>query len=289
MYVSALPLSPANIPLSRQFSARFPNTLRVAYGRDMNWPAVQTVLRGHTDSINSVSFLPDGTRIVTGSSDNTIQLWDAGTGEPVGERLRGHTDSINSVSFSPDGTRIVTGSWDKTVRLWDARTGEPVGESLWGHTDSVNSVSFSPDGTRIVTGLHNKTVRLWDAVMSQPSPYCAVSGPSALSDEHRIIHPIESTTPMTLNTRNNHFICFSPNSIHALCNTFELMGGASHDNRSSNPFVLNGNGWVVGPKYRLLFWVPPASRDPFYNPATVIVIPRGCPELDLSRMAHGQH
>jgi len=246
MYVSALPLSPANIPLSRQFSARFPNTLRVAYGRDMNWPAVQTVLRGHTDSINSVSFLPDG-------------------------------------------TRIVTGSWDKTVRLWDARTGEPVGESLWGHTDSVNSVSFSPDGTRIVTGLHNKTVRLWDAVMSQPSPYCAVSGPSALSDEHRIIHPIESTTPMTLNTRNNHFICFSPNSIHALCNTFELMGGASHDNRSSNPFVLNGNGWVVGPKYRLLFWVPPASRDPFYNPATVIVIPRGCPELDLSRMAHGQH
>ncbi|KIK31388.1 hypothetical protein CY34DRAFT_103352, partial [Suillus luteus UH-Slu-Lm8-n1] len=49
-------------------------------------------------------------------------------------------------------------------------------------------------------------------------------------------------------------------------------------------------GWMVGPKDRLLFWVPPASRPTFYySPGTVLVIPRGGPELDLSRMAHGQH
>ncbi|KAG2344492.1 hypothetical protein BDR05DRAFT_189862, partial [Suillus weaverae] len=94
LYVSALPFSPANSPLSRQFSARFPNTLRVAFGRDMNWPAVQTVLRGHTSSVLSVSFSPDGTRIVTGSRDSTVRLWDAATGQPVGEPLRGHTSSV---------------------------------------------------------------------------------------------------------------------------------------------------------------------------------------------------
>ncbi|KAG1871873.1 hypothetical protein DFJ58DRAFT_471664 [Suillus subalutaceus] len=49
--------------------------------------------------------------IVTGSWDNTVRLWDAGTGEPVGEPLRRHTHSVWSVSFSPDGTRIVTGSF----------------------------------------------------------------------------------------------------------------------------------------------------------------------------------
>ncbi|KAG2073243.1 WD40 repeat-like protein, partial [Suillus decipiens] len=179
-------------------------------------------------------------------------LWDAGTGEPVGEPLRGHTSTVSSVSFSPDGTRIVTGSYDKTVRLWDAGTGEPVGEPLQGHADSVESVSFSPDGTRIVTGSLDNTVRLWDAVTRQSSQQCAESHPSAFSDEHCTI---EATTTIT-----------------------------------STTMTSNTCGWVVGPKHQLLFWVPPASRNLFlYNPATTLVIPRGGAELDLSRMAHGQH
>ncbi|KAG1838102.1 hypothetical protein DFJ58DRAFT_734023 [Suillus subalutaceus] len=56
LYVSACPFSPVNSPLSRMF----PNTLHLAFGRDMNWPAVQTVLRGHTKPVTSVSFSPDG-------------------------------------------------------------------------------------------------------------------------------------------------------------------------------------------------------------------------------------
>ncbi|KAG2134917.1 uncharacterized protein EDB93DRAFT_1171983, partial [Suillus bovinus] len=47
------------------------------------------------------------------------------------------------------------------------------------------------------------------------------------------------------------------------------------------------DGWVMGSNHRLLFWVPPASRYPFYSPETAMVIPRGGVELDLSRMAHG--
>ncbi|KAG2066758.1 hypothetical protein BDR04DRAFT_1029204, partial [Suillus decipiens] len=244
-------------------------------------------LRGHTSPVNSVSFSPDGTRIVTGSRDMTVRLWDAGTGEPVGEPLWGHTYSVTSVSFSPDGTRIVTGSWDRTVRLWDAGTGEPVGEPLQGHTSPVNSVSFSPDGTRIVTGSWDSTVRLWDAGTRQLSLQCTDSDPSPFADEHRTI---ETTPTMTLNNNKHPLVLFSSNLTHALCHTSELMQGASHDDCSSTTFLLDSNsGWVSRPKHQLLFWVPPASRHPFYNPATILVIPRGGPELDLSRMAHGLH
>ena len=39
----------------------------------------------------SVAFSPDGTRIVSGSADNTVRVWDAATGQPVGQPLTGHT------------------------------------------------------------------------------------------------------------------------------------------------------------------------------------------------------
>ncbi|MCH8342580.1 MAG: PD40 domain-containing protein [Planctomycetes bacterium] len=68
--------------------------------------------------MNSASFSPDGTRIVTASWDNTARVWDAATGEQL-LVLRGHEFIVYSASFSPDGKRIVTGH-DSTIRIWDS-------------------------------------------------------------------------------------------------------------------------------------------------------------------------
>ncbi len=67
-----------------------------------------------------MSFSPDGQRIVSGSSDATLRMWDAGTGRPLGQPLTGHTGQVSGVAFSPAGDRVVSGSYDTTLRLWPA-------------------------------------------------------------------------------------------------------------------------------------------------------------------------
>lgn len=120
----------------------------------------------HDALVHSAQFSPDGQRVVTGSLDKTARLWDAATGEPIGESMK-HDGPVNSARFSPDGQRVVTASWDKTAKLWDATTGKQIGESM-EHDGPVNSARFSPDGQRVVTASRDKTARLWDTTAQKP-------------------------------------------------------------------------------------------------------------------------
>ncbi|TFK63086.1 WD40 repeat-like protein [Pluteus cervinus] len=129
---------------------------------DVNSHQEKTLLQGHTDGVNSVSYSPNGTCIVSGGDDQTIRIWSAETGQPLSLLLRPHASPISSVSFSPDGEYVVSGSWDETLRIWNAQTGQQVGQSLQGHTSEVKSLSFSPSGIHIVSGSLDHTVRIWD-------------------------------------------------------------------------------------------------------------------------------
>ena len=120
-----------------------------------------STLQGHENWVCSVAFSPDGKRIVSGSADRTVRVWDVQSGECL-QTLVGHENWVMSVAFSPDGLQIVSGSADRTVRVWDAQSGECL-RSLTGHGHGVWSVAFSPDGSQIVSGSADRTIRLWDA------------------------------------------------------------------------------------------------------------------------------
>eukprot|EP00961_Rhodomonas_salina_P243268 3287217-Rhodomonas_salina.1 len=68
-------------------------------------------LEGHTSSVTSVSFAPDGKTLASGSWDNTVKLWDAASGSQMSS-LEGHTGYVRSVAFAPDGKTVASGSVD---------------------------------------------------------------------------------------------------------------------------------------------------------------------------------
>jgi WD40 repeat protein len=129
--------------------------------REHGWQTGINILYGHTSCVNSVACSTDDLRIVSGSDDQTVRIWDAVSGT-IQYTLEGHTRSVSSVAFSSDGLRIVSGSYDKTVRIWDASSGT-IQHTMEGHTSEVTSVTFSSDGLQIVSGSADRTVRIWDA------------------------------------------------------------------------------------------------------------------------------
>ena len=77
---------------------------------------IRATLKGHTDFVSSIAFSPDGEKLVSGSWDNSIILWDPYTYKKIETGL--HTNDVTSVTFSPDGQRIASAGADKVIRLW---------------------------------------------------------------------------------------------------------------------------------------------------------------------------
>jgi WD40 repeat protein len=171
-------------------------------------------------SVQGLAVSPDGHRLATGGDDATVRLWNADTGQPIGQPLTGHTDTVYSVAFSPDGHRLATGSGDDTVRLWNADTGEPVGEPLTPDAGDVDGVVFSPNGYRLATANVDGTVRLWNVRTGQPigAPLTGhtdqVNAVAFSPDGHRLATGSEDNTVRLWNADNGQPIG-SPLTGHA--------------------------------------------------------------------------
>lgn len=119
-----------------------------------------TLLKGHWDRVTVARFSSDGKKLVTGSADMTVRLWDLERGYEL-MRFVGHTQPVTSVAVSRDGRMVASGSADNSVRVWSTRDGREL-RRLLGHSQFVSALAFSDDGLKLVSGSNDKSIKLWD-------------------------------------------------------------------------------------------------------------------------------
>jgi len=123
-------------------------------------------LEGHSNSVRSVAFSPDGLTLASASFDNTIKLWNLQTQKSIAT-LTGHRNSVRSVAFSPDSKTLASASFDNTIKLWNVETQKPIA-TLRGHSNQVLSVAFSPDGKTLASASSDNTIKLWHLPTQKP-------------------------------------------------------------------------------------------------------------------------
>ncbi|KAF9928700.1 hypothetical protein FBU30_002171 [Linnemannia zychae] len=116
-------------------------------------------LPGHKEGIYCIQF--DSYKIISGSRDTTIKIWDIRSGECV-RTYPGHTASVLCLQY--DETRIVSGSSDTSILVWDLESGRIL-QRLDGHVDSVLSVRFEKD--IVVSCSKDRTVKIWEISTGQ--------------------------------------------------------------------------------------------------------------------------
>jgi len=132
---------------------------------DRETGATIALLQGHTNTIDSIRWSPDGQSLLTASWDGTIRLWNVRRSRLL-RTYEGHTDQVYMVRWNPDGKQFLSASRDKTIRLWDAESGDIL-RTYEGHTDAVNGISYSPDRQFFASASTDKTIRLWDVVTGE--------------------------------------------------------------------------------------------------------------------------
>ncbi len=119
-------------------------------------PPWELSLEGHIGPVQAVAVTRDG-RIVSGSWDNTIRVWDLNNGRLL-RTLQGHTDRVYDLTVTTDGW-IISASEDTTVKVWDLRSGQLL-RTLKSDT-GVCSVVVTPDH-QVVSGCMNGTIKVWN-------------------------------------------------------------------------------------------------------------------------------
>lgn len=129
----------------------------------------QIVVQAHEDMIFDMAFSPDRSRLVTGSSDGTIRLWNGGDLAPIASRRGEGAGRIFAVRFTHDVRHVITGCDKGLLTLHDAGTLEPL-TRIAELPSGIRTIAVLPDG-RLVVATADGTAMMWRDDFSEQSPF----------------------------------------------------------------------------------------------------------------------
>lgn len=100
-------------------------------------------------------------RLVSGSDDFTLFIWNPKESKHPIKRLTGHQQAVNHIAFSPDGRYFASASFDKKVKIWNGFSGDFI-RTLTGHVGAVYQVAWSGDSRYLVSASKDSTAKLWE-------------------------------------------------------------------------------------------------------------------------------
>jgi WD40 repeat protein len=224
--------------------------------------------------VTSLGFSPDGQQIISGSYDRTIRVWDMSTGTPLSE-LPGHDVSVSSVAYCPDGRQIISGGGDCKVRIWDATLGtNDVLPALESHHGLVTCIAFSPDGRQIVSGSYNGTVIVWDAISG------AASFPPLESHMDEVLFVAFSRDGSCVISRSDGgTILYNAASGHQLPNHHPV---EEYDNQFSDSIEVNSGYIIDSVTGRTICHLPPIVSGSCYAVhETLLAVGMACGQVSV--------
>ncbi|WP_266368005.1 WD40 repeat domain-containing protein [Tellurirhabdus rosea] len=127
---------------------------------------LRQVLTGHTNSVFTVQYSPDGRFLLSGGRDAHLKVWDVAAGYVPIHDIPAHLYAINHLAYSPDGTLFATGSMDKAVKIWDAATFRLLKvidrARHAGHGTSVNRLWWSDFRNQLVSCSDDRLISVWE-------------------------------------------------------------------------------------------------------------------------------
>lgn len=156
--VSAVAVSP-----DERHVLTFGGGLLVESDMDRGRPRLQW--HRHSGPVQSVAFTPDGDRVISGSEDATLRVWDPRSGVCL-LVIEGAALGAYALALAPDASRVAAGCKDGVIREFSLADGALLRE-LRGHLGFIRSVAYAGDGARLVSSADDGAIRVWAADSEQ--------------------------------------------------------------------------------------------------------------------------
>jgi WD40 repeat protein len=118
------------------------------------------VFEAHEDTVCAITLFHDTQRMVTGSKDNTLRLWNLKNGTML-KTMKGHRTWVQGVAVSRDGQLIASSDIAGVLIAWNGETGECLRPPIQAHKKWIRWIELSPDGTMLATGSSDTTTKIW--------------------------------------------------------------------------------------------------------------------------------